>query len=49
MPNRIVNINNVWYSKNESFSPLDRERNKNLKHKIHPFKSDSPHHAFQAK
>lgn len=43
---RPVNVNKIWYNKDETYSPVDREKN-NIKDKIHYFKSDSPHKAFE--
>lgn len=39
-------MNKIWYDKNKSYSPIDRENNKTNLAKTHSFKSTSGHQAF---
>lgn len=43
---RPENVNRIWYNKDQTYSPVDREKDRNLKDKIHYFKSGSGHKAF---
>ena len=46
-PARPVNINKVWYSKEKLISAVDwEEKQKNITHRVHSFKSNSEHELY---